>query len=65
MTLEEMKRSSQTMLLAKDVAPVLGSDQQSIRISAKMGVLPFPYMFSGNRLKIPRVPFLRWLGEIQ
>ena len=25
-------------------------------------LIAFPYQLSGNRMKIPRVPFLRWLG---
>ena len=25
--------------------------------------IQFPFQISGNRLKIPRIPFLRWLGE--
>lgn len=25
-------------------------------------LVPYPYQLSGNRMKIPRVPFLKWLG---
>ena len=25
-------------------------------------LVPYPYHLSGNRMKIPRVPFLKWLG---
>ena len=25
-------------------------------------LVPYPYQLSGNRRKIPRVPFLKWLG---
>ena len=63
MTIEEIKASDKAFLLAKDVAPVLGSDTQTIRVSAHMGLLQFPFIFCGNRLKIPRVPFLRYIGE--
>lgn len=63
MTLSEIKSSNKVFLLAKDVAPVLGSDEQTIRVSAHMGALGFPCFFTGNRLKIPRIPFLQFLGE--
>lgn len=25
-------------------------------------LVPYPYQLSGKRMKIPRVPFLKWLG---
>ena len=25
-------------------------------------LVPYPYQLNGNRMKIPRVPFLKWLG---
>ena len=25
-------------------------------------LVPYPYQLSGNRMKIPRIPFLKWLG---
>ena len=64
MTMSEIKESTKPYLLAKDVAEVLGSDQQTIRVSAKLGVLGFPVFYTGNRLKIPRIPFLRYMGEL-
>lgn len=64
MTISEIKESAKPYLLAKDVAEVLGSDQQTIRVSAKLGVLGFPVFYTGNRLKIPRIPFLRYMGEL-
>lgn len=63
MTLEEIRRSDKAFLLPKDIAPVLGSNEQTIRVSARMGILGFPVTFAGNRTKIPRIPFLRFLGE--
>ena len=64
MTLQEIKDSNKPFLLAKDVQDVLGSDQQTIRVSAKLGVLGFPVFYTGNRLKIPRIPFLRYMGNL-
>lgn len=64
MTLSEMKTSDKAMLLAKDIAPVLGCHEHAIRLAAREDDLPFPFFRSGNRIKIPRLPFLKWItGE--
>ena len=65
MTLEEIKKSNKVMLTPADVAPVLGCGQYYISIAArdKPETLGFPFMRSGNRTKIPRKAFLKFLGE--
>ena len=65
MTLDEIRASDKTMLLASDVAPVLGCDPHSIRIQAREypEQLGFPVVVIGNRTLIPRKPFLAYLGE--
>lgn len=65
MTLTEIKVSDKALLLAKDVAPVLGCDPHSIRIQAREypEQLGFPVVVIGNRTLIPRKPFLAYLGE--
>lgn len=63
MTIEEIRQSDKVFLLPKDICGVLGSNEQTIRIAARMGVLGFPVTFVGNRTKIPRVPFLKYIGE--
>ena len=47
-----------------DISPVLGSDPQTIRVTARQrpDLLGFPFIFTGNRMKIPRIPFLAFLG---
>lgn len=67
MTIEEIRTSDKTMLTAADVAEVLGVDQQGIRIMAheQPDKLGFPIMVTGRKgrsVRIPRVPFLRFLG---
>ena len=62
MTIAEALSSEKTMLTAQEAAPLLGMHPQAINLKAKEGSLPFPYMRSGNRTKIPRLPLLRWLG---
>ena len=67
MTLEEMKRSDKLFLTPEEVAPVMGSDPHTVRCTARQRpeLLGFPFTFSGNRMKIPRLPFLRWMGGVQ
>lgn len=64
MTLEEIIQSDQVFLLPKDIAPVMGCNAQDIRLAARAGGLGFPVTFVGNRCKIPRIPFLRYIGAI-
>ena len=66
MTLDEIKNSSKVMLTPADVATVLGCDPQSIRINARVAPerLGFPVIMIGNRVKIPRAAFIRFItGE--
>lgn len=51
-------------LTPADVAPVLGSDPQTIRLCARHRpeLLGFSFTFSGNRMKIPKRSFLRHIG---
>lgn len=63
MTIQEIKQSTKAFLLPKDIAGVLGSSPQDIRVAARAGALGFPVMFVGNRTKIPRIPFLAYIGE--
>lgn len=67
MTLEEIKRSDKAFLTAADVAEVLRSDAQGIRYMAQHDpeALGFPVVRIRTRTKIPRVPFLRYLGEVE
>ena len=62
MTIEEIRSSDKAFLLPKDICGVLGSNEQSIRVAARLGALGFPVTFVGNRTKIPRIPFLKYIG---
>ena len=64
MTLEEIKTSSKTFLIPSDIAPILHSDPHTIRCTARQRpeLLGFDFFFIGNRMKIPKVPFLRKMG---
>lgn len=65
MTLTEIKQSTKPFLSAAEVAELMGSDPHTLRTTARQRpeLLGFPFAFSGNRMKIPRIPFLRWMGE--
>lgn len=62
MTLEEAIRSDKVMLSPQDVGPMLNMHPQTLSLKAKNGDLPFEFIRSGNRTKIPRLKLLRWLG---
>ena len=63
MTLEEIRRSGKDMLSPADIAEVIGSDQETIRVTARKHPerVRFPFCFIGNRLKVPKEGFLNWL----
>lgn len=64
MTLEEIKATDKPMILPTDIAPIIGCDPQWVRDTARENpqALGFPALVVGNRVKIPRIPFLRFLG---
>jgi hypothetical protein len=65
MTIEQIKASDAVFLRPVDIAAILGCDAQAIRDVAKETPerLGFPVTVMGTRTKIPRKPFLRFLGE--
>ncbi len=65
MTVSEIVASNKMFLAPADIAGVLGSNPQTIRVTARQrpDLLGFEFTFTGNRMKIPRVPFLRFIGQ--
>ena len=63
-TLEELRTSPQAFFTPGDVCGVLGSNPQTIRVTARQrpDLIGYEFTFVGNRMKIPKVPFLRFLG---
>lgn len=61
-TLEEIEACQKTMLVPTDVAGYLGCEAYSINRAAKdaPGLLGFPVMVAGTRVRIPKEGFLRW-----
>lgn len=60
-TLKELEEMSVEMLKPADIAGVLGTAAHTIRVAAHQMGLPFPYIILGNRVKIPRRPFIEWM----
>ena len=67
MSLEERRKSEKVFLSPSDVAGVLESDPHTIRCTAQQipYLIGYPYTFTGNRMKIPRLRFLEWLGVLE
>lgn len=66
MTLEDIKAMGKEWLTPAEVAPLLGCDPQKIRVQAAIApqMLGFATCRVGNRTRIPRLQFLRWMeGE--
>lgn len=64
MTINDVRKSNKLYLTPAEVAELLNCDPQAIRDAARHNPeqLGFPTMRVGNRTKIPRMPFLRWMG---
>ena len=65
MTLEEIKKSEAVFLSPAEVAPVIGCNPNWIRRAAhdSPGLIGFPVCVIGTRTRIPRKPFLAFIGE--
>lgn len=64
MTVAELLASEKIFLTPSDICCVLESDPQTIRLTAREYPerIGFPFTFIGSHMKIPRVPFLRFIG---
>lgn len=64
MTLQEIKALPDDLLTRAQIEKVVGSDQQTIRMQARERpeLLGFPVICIGTRVKIPRIPFLKFMG---
>lgn len=66
MTLDQIEAMTTEVLTPAQVASVLHLDQDTIRGQAREApwLLGFPVICAGNRVKVPRLPFLRFMrGE--
>lgn len=66
LTLDQIEQMTVAVLTPAQVSGVLHLDQDTIRGQARERpeLLGFPVICAGNRVKIPRLPFLRFMrGE--
>ena len=63
MTFEELMAYPRDYLVSAQIAPILDATPQLIRETARKHPewLGFPVIVYGSRVKIPKVPFLRYL----
>lgn len=54
--------STKVCITPTEAARVLQCTPYALNIKARENALPFPAFFVGNRLRIPRIPFLKYLG---
>lgn len=64
MSLDDIRKIDREFLTPAQVAEVLGCDPHGIRVWARQRPegLGFPVCIVGHRIKIPKVPFLRFMG---
>lgn len=52
----------QEFFTPKQVARVLGTSDQTVRLSARAGITGFPVICMGSRVKIPAQAFIKYMG---
>ena len=57
-----IKASTKALITPSEAAKVLQCTPYALNRMAMEDSLPFKSFFVGNRLKIPRIPFLKYLG---
>lgn len=66
LTLSAIAEMENVFLIPAQVAQVLGCSQYYINVASQTpdgrAYLGFPVTRIGNRVKIPRIPFLRYMG---
>ena len=63
-TLDDIQNEHKAFLTPNDICGILGSNAHTIRITARQQpeLIGFEFTFVGNRMKIPRISFLRFMG---
>lgn len=55
-------KSESPLITPREAAKALHVTPYKFNLQLKQGTLPFPAFKVGDRVKIPRIPFLRYLG---
>ena len=63
MTLNDIRQIDREYLLPREVADILGTDAQAIRVWARANpeALGFPVVRIGSRVKVPRRAFIAYM----
>lgn len=66
MTLEDVVNMDKAYLTPAEAAEILECDPHAIRVAAKKAPeqLRFPTILIGNRVKIPRLPFVEFMTRL-
>lgn len=65
MTLNELEALPDDVLMADQIAPHIKLSPDTIRDAAREGRLCFPCITAGNQVRIPKMPFIRFMrGEL-
>lgn len=59
---QEIIDNPRPYLVPADVGKVLNINPDTVMAQARAGMIEFPVMISGSRVRLPKIPFLRWLG---
>lgn len=64
MTIEEIKASTEATICIHEIAKIIGIDATRLRDQARQdqSKLSFPVIVAFDTVRVPRVPFLRFLG---
>lgn len=67
MTLKDVVNMDKAYLTPAEAAEILECDPHAIRVAAKTAPeqLRFPTVLIGNRVKIPRLPFVEFMTELR
>lgn len=63
MTMDQIRTSDKDFLSAEEIAEVIGTHPQSVRLQAHEdpAMLGFPVVVIGRRVKIPRLGFIKFM----
>lgn len=61
---ELIRKTDREFFTADEISTVLGANPQTLRDTARQRpeLLGFPAILMGQRVKFPRIPFLRYMG---
>lgn len=63
--IKALVNDNRAVITPQDAANVLQCSRYAINVMVKSGECPFPAMMVGTRVKIPRIPFLKYLGYLK